>query len=214
MFLKKWMLVSLMNVIILSGCQAGNDETAYDLRNDRTNPNYMANRSDNEPANLDYMNNWRNGGWGAQDGDGDDANGTGRVRNHAMMQTGRNRDNNIILQNRAGDDGVTRTRTNRQYQVENDITNRNPNFLDLRGTSNKGQGINTNRGSDIDRAREIVNGTDEFRVESVWVNNNGDRMTVNVDERERLTNRERNQAIGRLKERLTQALPRYTIDIR
>jgi hypothetical protein len=69
-------------------------------------------------------------------------------------------------------------------------------------------------GRDIDVARDIVNGTDNFRSESIWINNAGDQMTVTVDTKGNLNGKERDNAIGKLRSKLEQALPRYTIKIR
>lgn len=147
--MKKWMFLSLLPVLMLAACQAGNDETAYDLRNDRTNPNYMSNRT--SPNNYDEV---------------------------------------------------------------RDITDKNPNFLNLRGTTQGDHGQRNNFGQDIDKARDLVNDTEDFTADSVWINNAGDRMTINVNTRDGLSDRERNHAVGMLQQKLTKALPRYTIDIR
>nr|WP_263324149.1 hypothetical protein [Neobacillus sp. Marseille-Q6967] len=147
--------MSLFALLLLAGCAAGkgnNNETAYDLRDDRTNPNYMAN-------------------------------------------------------NQA---------THNNYDEVRDVTDRNPNFLNLRGTTvgDEGEGNRNDFGNDIDKARDIVNRSKEFRAESIWINNAADRMTVRVDSTGSLSDEERNHAVGRLQQRLTQALPRYTFDIR
>lgn len=147
--MKKGMLFSLFTVLMLSGCQAGNDETAYNLRTDRTNPNYMSNRT--SPNNYDEV---------------------------------------------------------------RDITDKNPNFLNLRGTTQGDHSPTNNTGNDIDKARDIINRSRDFRADSVWVSDNGDRMTVTVNTRGTLTNKERNYEIGQLQRKLTEALPRYTFDIR
>lgn len=144
------MLFSLFTVLVLSACQgAGNDDTAYDLRNDRTNPNYMSNRT--SPNNYDEV---------------------------------------------------------------RDITDKNPNFLNLKGTTQGDHSQRNNLGNDIDVARDIINRSEDFRADSVWISNAGDRMTVTVNQRGTMTNKERNYEMGRLQEKLTQALPRYTFDIR
>ena len=43
--MKKWLFASLFAVLMLTGCMKGNDttNTAYDLRNDNVNPNFMSN---------------------------------------------------------------------------------------------------------------------------------------------------------------------------
>jgi hypothetical protein len=129
----------------------GNDteNTAYDLKKDTMNPNYMANRSNNRPDS---------------------------------------------------DMGP--------------MSDQNPNFLNLRGTSLNDASNRNNMGRDIDVAREIVNGTDDFRSESIWINNAGDGMTVTVDTKGNLDGKERDDAIAKLRSKLEQALPRYSIKIR
>lgn len=149
--MKKWIIPSLLAVVMLSACMKGNDteNTAYDLRKDTMNPNYMSNRADNRPE-----------------------------RDMGPM------------------------------------SDQNPNFLNLRGTSLNDASNRNNTGRDIDVARDVVNGTDDFRSESIWINNAGDRMTVTVDSKGDLNGKGREDAIARLRTKLEQALPRYTIEIR
>ncbi|MEH7111071.1 hypothetical protein V7124_01700 [Neobacillus niacini] len=148
--MKKWMVVLVLSVLMLAACQKGNDNTAYNLRNDVSNPNYMSNRnSDNRP------------------------------------------------------DGKMGT-----------MSDQNPNFLNLRGTSLNDQSNRNNFGRDIDIARDIVNRTDNFSSDSIWINNAGDRMTVTVNRRGTLNGKERDKAIDRLHKKLETALPRYAIEIR
>lgn len=149
--MKKWIIPSLLSVLMLSACMKGNDteNTAYDLRKDTMNPNYMSNRADNRPD-----------------------------RDMGPM------------------------------------SDQNPNFLNLRGTSLNDASNRNNTGRDIDVARDIVNGTDDFRSESIWINNAGDRMTVTVDTKGGFNGKERDDAIAKLRSKLEQALPRYTIEIR
>lgn len=136
---------------MLSGCMKGNDteNTAYDLKKDTMNPNYMSNRSNNRPDS---------------------------------------------------DMGP--------------MSDQNPNFLNLKGTSLNDASNRNNMGRDIDVAREIVNGSDDFSSESIWVNNAGDGMTVTVDTKGNLNGKERDDAIAKLRSKLEQALPRYSIKIR
>lgn len=149
--MKKWIIPSLLSVLMLTACMKGNDteNTAYDLRKDTMNPNYMSNRADNRPD-----------------------------RDMGPM------------------------------------SDQNPNFLNLRGTSLNDASNRNNTGRDIDVARDIVNGTNDFRSESIWINNAGDRMTVTVDSKGGLGGKERDDAIAKLQSKLEQALPRYTIEIR
>ncbi|MEH6991287.1 hypothetical protein V7075_01085 [Neobacillus drentensis] len=94
------------------------------------------------------------------------------------------------------------------------MSDQNPNFLNLRGTSMNDASNRNNTGRDIDIARDIVNGTDGFRSESIWINNAQDRMTVTVDTRGKLNGNDRDKAIERLRTKLQQALPRYSVQIR
>lgn len=90
------------------------------------------------------------------------------------------------------------------------MSDQNPNFLNLRGTSLNDESNRNNTGRDIDIARDIVNGTDGFKSESIWINNAQEHMTVTVD-----TNGNNNDAdIKTLRKKLQQALPRYSFDIR
>jgi hypothetical protein len=149
--MKNWLFFTFFAVLVLSGCMKGNDtdNTAYDLKKDTMNPNYMSNRADNRPE-----------------------------------------------------------------RDMGEMSDQNPNFLNLRGTSLNDASNRNNMGRDIDVARDIVNGTDNFRSESIWINNAGDQMTVTVDTKGNLNGKERDNAIGKLRSKLEQALPRYTIKIR
>lgn len=147
--MKKWMFLSLIMLFIVSGCQGNNrraNEAAYDLRNDRSAPNYMSNRGKDKP-----------------------------------------------------------------HLVEDDITNQNPNFLDLKGTGSGGEAGGTNTGIDIDKAKQVIADTKEFKTDSVWTN--GDRMWVNVYKKGMLSDREKIDAEARLHRKLIQALPRYNIEV-
>ena len=94
------------------------------------------------------------------------------------------------------------------------MSDQNPNFLNLRGTSMNDASNRNNTGRDIDIARDIVNGSDGFRSESIWINNTQDRMTVTVDTNGNLNGKDRKKAIDRLRTKLQQALPRYSFEIR
>jgi hypothetical protein len=137
-------------MLMLTACQARNEEdTAYDLRTDQTNPNFMSNRTNHE---------------------------------------------NI----------------NRQHQVENDITGQNPNFLDIRRMGTDGEANRNNFGSDIDRAKQVVNQSEDFELQSVQVNNSGDKMTVTVNPKGQHTRKD----IKRLQRELYETLPRYDFKVR
>ncbi|MDM5329685.1 hypothetical protein [Neobacillus sp. CF12] len=90
------------------------------------------------------------------------------------------------------------------------MSDQNPNFLNLRGTRLNDASNRNNTGRDIDIARDIVNRTDGFRSESIWINNAQDGMTVTVDTNGKVDDK----AISRLRTKLQQALPRYSFEIR
>ncbi|MEC1520607.1 hypothetical protein P9D43_01010 [Neobacillus niacini] len=94
------------------------------------------------------------------------------------------------------------------------MSDQNPNFLNLRGTSLNDASNRNNTGRDIDVARDIVNDTDDFRSQSIWIGNAGDRMTVTVTTKGNLNGKKRDDAIAKLRSKLEQALPRYTIIIK
>jgi hypothetical protein len=104
--------------------------------------------------------------------------------------------------------------SNKGNQDMGPMSDQNPNFLNLRGTQMNDASNRNNTGRDIDIARDIVNGTDGFRSESIWINNTQDRMTVTVDTRGELNGKDRKNAIANLRTKLQQALPRYSIEIR
>lgn len=95
----------------------------------------------------------------------------------------------------------------------NDITNQNPNFLNLQGTRNgSASGGSGNIGVDTDYAKKIIADTNEFTTDSIWVN--GDRMWVKVYKKGILSHKQRIDAEARLHKKLVQALPRYNIEVR
>ncbi len=149
--MKKWLFFSFFSLLLTSGC-AGTDETnstrSYDLRTDKSAPQYMSNRS------------------------------VGRDQPHL---------------------------------VEQDITNQNPNFLDLDGTGN-GTERGSNIGIDTDKARETVARTKKFTPGRV--NINGSRMWVTAYKKGIQTNNERTRDEAYLHRKLIAALPRYEIEVR
>jgi hypothetical protein len=163
--MRKGMFFLIMLLMLLSACQ-GNmrddaDGTAYDLRTDRTAPNYMANRGNN-PYNDDN--------------------------------------------DRAG------TRDKDQHMVEDDITNQNPNFLNLQQTGSGSETGAGDQGHDIDKAKQVIADTGEFVMDSVWIN--GDRMWVTVYKKGTLSENEKIKAEARLHKILVKAIPRYHIEVR
>jgi len=144
--MKKWLFLMVLSLLMLTACMKGNDNTntAYDLRKDTVNPNYLSNSVNQDVGPM---------------------------------------------------------------------SDQNPNFLNLRGTRMNDASNRNNTGRDIDIARDIVNDTGHFRSESIWINA-GDRMTVTVSTRGGLNGQERDSAIAKLRTKLQQSLPRYTIEIR
>jgi hypothetical protein len=147
--LKKWMLLMLIMLFIISGCQnnRGAKEEAYDLRTDERAANYMSNRD-----------------------------------------------------------------KDRKHLVEDNITDQNPNFLDLKGTGSGSETGAGNIGVDTNKAKQVIADTNEFVTDSVVVN--GDRMWVAVYKKGMLKDSEKIDAEARLHRKLVQALPRYNIEVR
>ncbi len=100
----------------------------------------------------------------------------------------------------------------KQHFVENDITNQNPNFLDLDKTESGGEAGAGNQGNDTEKAKDVIAGTKEFTTDSVWIN--GNRMWVTVYKKGMLSDDEKNAAEARLHRQLVKALPRYNIEVR
>lgn len=97
-----------------------------------------------------------------------------------------------------------------RHFVENDITNQNPNFLDLSGTGS-GSERGSNIGLDVDKARQVVGQTKDFKPGSVWIN--GNRMRITVYKKGIKNEQDRRAAEAMIHRKLIEALPRYTIDV-
>lgn len=97
-----------------------------------------------------------------------------------------------------------------RHFVENDITNQNPNFLDLSGTGS-GSERGSNIGLDVDKARQVVGQTKDFKPGSVWIN--GNRMSVTVYKKGMKNEQDRRAAQTMIHRKLIEALPGYTIDV-
>ncbi|MCM3567182.1 hypothetical protein [Neobacillus mesonae] len=123
--------------------------------------------------------------------------------NYMSNQTENRNNNPDFMTNRGKDE---------QHYVENDITNQNPNFLDLDRTGSGGEAGASNEGNDIKKAKDVVAATNEFVTDSVWIN--GDRMWVSVYKKGMLSDREKIAAESRLHKKLVTALPRYNIEVR
>ncbi|MGJ7910908.1 hypothetical protein [Neobacillus sp. LXY-1] len=162
--MKKSMILSVFMLLMLAaGCsnEKSADHTAYDLRKDRSSPNFMSKRGD---------------------------------------------------QNRYSPENVANRDKNQQHLVEDDITNQNPNFLDLNGTGSGSEAGAGNQGNDINQAKQVIAATNEFTTDRVWIN--GDRMWVTVHKKGMLSHKERDAAEARLHRKLIQALPRYNIEVK
>lgn len=109
-------------------------------------------------------------------------------------------------------DFVANRGKNEQHLVENDITNQNPNFLDLDRTGSGGEAGAGNQGNDLNKAKAVIAATDEFVPDSIWIN--GDRMWVSVYKKGMLSDRGKIAAEARLHKKLIKALPRYHIEVR
>jgi len=110
-------------------------------------------------------------------------------------------------------DSIADRGKNKKHLVEDDITNQNPNFLDLKRTGSGGEaGGGHNTGNDTNKAKQVIAGTNEFTTDSVWIN--GDRMWVRVYKKGMHSDKERNDAEARLHKKLVRALPRYHIEVR
>jgi len=129
----------------------------------------------------------------------------GNGRNAPENANNRNKIQNTV-------DDVSDRGKNKQHYVENDITNQNPNFLDLGRTGSGGEAGANNHGNDINQAKQVIASTDEFKTDSVWIN--GDRMWVSVYKKGMFSDKTRTDAEARLHKKLIQALPRYNIEVR
>lgn len=98
------------------------------------------------------------------------------------------------------------------HLVEDDITNQNPNFLDLNRTGSGTEQGTSNTGIDVDKARQVIGKTKGYRPGSVWITARN-HMRVTAYKKGHLTERERLNAEKNLEKKLTAALPRYKIDV-
>lgn len=98
------------------------------------------------------------------------------------------------------------------HLVEDDITNQNPNFLDLNRTGSGTEQGTSNTGTDVDKARQVIGQTKEYRPGSVWITARN-HMRVTAYKKGHLTKRARLNAEKDLEKKLTAALPRYKINV-
>lgn len=163
------LFLSLTMLFLVGGCAGNRNEEAYDLRKDKSAPNYMS----------------------IQDNDHN-------------TSTNRSNQNTPADRNNRG--------KNKQHMVEDDITNQNPNFLDLKRTGSGSEAGANNHGKDIQQAKQVIADSDEFTADSIWIN--GDRMWVSVYKKGMQSEQGKIDAEARLHRKLIQALPRYKIEVR
>ena len=84
------------------------------------------------------------------------------------------------------------------------MSDQNPNLVNFEGNRN-------NEETDIEKARETIQMTNEYVPESIWINGND--MFVTVSKKGQLSQQQRNDAEGHLEKMLTQAVPRYNIEV-
>ncbi|NMD70046.1 hypothetical protein HHO41_07065 [Bacillus sp. DNRA2] len=85
------------------------------------------------------------------------------------------------------------------------MSDQNPNLLNTNGGGNS-------RGKDIEHARTVINQSGNLRPGRIWIDGNG--LWANVYTNGRLTETEERDARTKLHTQLTQALPRYQIEVR
>jgi hypothetical protein len=132
--------------------------------------------------------------------------GTNDTNNTANYQIGKDSKPPKYMSNRS----VGR---DQPHLVEQDITNQNPNFLDLNRTGSGTEVGTSNTGLDVDKARQVIGQTKEFTPGSVWISATN-RMRVTVYKKGNMTEQQRAEAENRLRKKLTAALPRYKIEVR
>lgn len=85
------------------------------------------------------------------------------------------------------------------------LSDQNPNLLN----ADEGR---IDQSSYVDQARAVVERSDEFEVDSIWIN--GQRLWVTVYKKGRMSREERVDAEARLHEKLSEAIPRYKIEVK
>lgn len=106
------------------------------------------------------------------------------------------------------DEGSMMTDVSYQEGELTDIADRNPNFLDL-NTENE---AHNNRGAYQEQLRRIVESSDEFNAGMIYIN--GYRAIVNVTPKRKFSKNELQERLDTLEIRLSNAVPRYKIDVR
>ncbi|MDQ0214161.1 hypothetical protein J2S13_000557 [Oikeobacillus pervagus] len=90
----------------------------------------------------------------------------------------------------------------RNVQTDRTNTNQNPNFIDLSTDQ-------PTRGTDINKAREVVELFTNYEAGPVWINGRQMYVTVYTDQ----DAKQSKDAEASLKKKLTKALPRYQMNV-
>jgi len=91
-----------------------------------------------------------------------------------------------------------------EYTMDRQMSEQNPNFPDF--DRNR-----VNYESYVDKARTVVENTDEFEPGQVWIN--GSRIWVTAYKKGQLSNKEKIDAEARLHKLLTKAIPAYDVEV-
>jgi len=91
-----------------------------------------------------------------------------------------------------------------EYSMDRDMSEQNPNFPDF--DRNR-----VNQGSYVEKARTVINNTDEFEPGQVWMN--GRRMWVTAYKKGQMSHKEKIDAEARLHKLLIKAIPIYDIEV-
>lgn len=119
-----------------------------------------------------------------------------------------NGDASRSVEDRNGNRFVSNPSTSKeQSEVQDNYqnTNQNPNFLYL---SNERPDL----GTDIDKARDVVKRTNEYRPGSIWIN--GNKMWVTVYKKGMLSPEQKIAIAAQVRKKLIEALPRYDIHVK
>lgn len=110
-------------------------------------------------------------------------------------------------EDRAGRSFVANNKDNGQDNTQSrgwQRSDQNPNFLNTDGGRVDYDGY-------IDKAKQTVNATEEFKAGSIWIN--GNRMWVTAYKKGQMSRQERVDAEARLHKELVKAVPRYKIEV-
>ncbi|WP_071461003.1 hypothetical protein [Bacillus massilinigeriensis] len=88
--------------------------------------------------------------------------------------------------------------------MDRTMSDQNPNFPDIGGNRH-------NFSDDVAKARETVASVKGFKADEVWID--GGTMNVSVLSSKNLSSGEKEKQAAKIKQKLTNALPRYNIDV-